>query len=262
MNKPDSSTSQQEDMMIEKPTVWSKEEFLKCFESDWLDAAKDLLKIGIEKSRDSVKDVIMDFIRTGHVDKFKFIIEEGSISPDFDYGLSLIEACKNGQESIVDYLLRSTKLLLPYVNHCLFVASEKGYYKLVKLLLEVEGVDPAAEENKAIRFASKNGHTEVVKLLLNRGKVDPTAEGNYAIRVASENGHTKVVKLLLAVKGVDPTADNNYAIRFASENGHTEVVRLLLAVHRVDPTADKNYAIRYASMNGHTEVVKLFLSEE
>src|ERR1700733_2824750 len=128
--------SEQEGTMIEEPTVWPKEEFLSYLEDRQLDAAKGLLKTGIEKSPDSVKDVIMDFIKTGNVGRFKFMIKNGSISPDFDCGLFLSKAYENGQESIVDYLLRSTELYLPYLNQCLFVASKKGYYQLAKLLLD------------------------------------------------------------------------------------------------------------------------------
>src|SRR3984885_1330189 len=101
-----SSTSEQEET-IAAEEHWSKEEFLKCLEHDWRDAAKELLKIGMEKSPDSVKDIIMDFIRTGNVDKLKFMMEEGSISPDLDDWLFLSKAFENGQESIVDYLLKS-----------------------------------------------------------------------------------------------------------------------------------------------------------
>src|SRR3984885_1851627 len=87
------------------------------------------------------KAIIMDSIRTGNVDKFEALIKKDSISPDFDRGLFLNEACENGQESIVNYLLRSTNLLLPYADKCLFVASEKGYHQLVKLLLNSGKVD-------------------------------------------------------------------------------------------------------------------------
>ena len=41
--------------------------------------------------------------------------------------------------------------------------------------------------------ASENGHTEVVRLLLTDPRVDPAAEDNCAIRYASRNGHTEVI---------------------------------------------------------------------
>jgi hypothetical protein len=65
--------------------------------------------MGIKKHPDSVKDII----RTGNVDKFKFMIKKGRIGPEFDRGLFLNEACEKGQESIVNYLLQSTNLPLP-----------------------------------------------------------------------------------------------------------------------------------------------------
>ena len=58
-------------------------------------------------------------------------------------------------------------------------------------------VDPAANENEAIRWASRYGHTETVRLLLADPRVDPTVNDNNPIRWASENGHTDVVRLLL-----------------------------------------------------------------
>ena len=50
--------------------------------------------------------------------------------------------------------------------------------------------------------ASENGHTAVVDLLLKDGRVDPAADDNYAIRWASYYRHTEVVKLLLKDKRV------------------------------------------------------------
>ena len=136
--------SEQEGTMIEEPTVWPKEEFLSYLEDRQLDAAKGLLKISIEKSPKSVRDIVMEFIEKDNVNEFKFMIEEGPISPDINDGLFLNEACEKGQKSIVNYLLRSTKLLLLYADKCLFVASKKGDDQLVKVLLNSGKVDPAA----------------------------------------------------------------------------------------------------------------------
>src|ERR1700733_7490280 len=95
-------------MMIKKRTIWSKEESLKRLEHDQLDATEKFSRMGMAQFSNSVEDIT----KTGNVDEFKFMIENGSISPDLDNGLFLSEACENGQESIVKYLLQSTKLLL------------------------------------------------------------------------------------------------------------------------------------------------------
>src|ERR1700733_1895128 len=250
-----------EEIVIKTKEDWSEKYFLECLKHGWLEDAEGLLKIGIEKSPDSVKATMMGFIKKGNVDDFKFMIEKGPISPDFDRGLFLNEACQKGQESIVNYLLRSTNLLLPYADKCLFVASEKGYHQLVKLLLAVEGVDPAANENHAIQVASKHGHVEVVKVLVASGRVNPAANENDAIQVASRYGHVEVVKVLLKDGRADPTADDNYAIRIASQNGHAGVVNLLLKDGRVDPAARGNYAIKRATRFGHFAVVELLLEK-
>jgi ankyrin repeat protein len=69
-------------------------------------------------------------------------------------------------------------------------ASENGHHEVVKLLLPVPEVDPAALGNScnsdnsffilfsALVIASKKGHYEVVKLLLNDSRVDPSIPSN------------------------------------------------------------------------------------
>ena len=136
-------------------------------------------------------------------------------------------------------------------------ASQYGYIDLVKMLLEDKRVNPAANDNFAIRLASRNGYTEVVKVLLADLRVDPCFADNHAIRWASKNGHTEIFKLLLKDSRVDLQHEDNYAIRWASRNGHTEIVQLLLADSKVNPAAKNNWAIKWASRYGHTEVVKL-----
>jgi len=49
--------------------------------------------------------------------------------------------------------------------------------------------------NMSFRDAIYNGDTDVVKLLLNDPRVDPASENNNAIRGAAEYGRTDVVKL-------------------------------------------------------------------
>jgi ankyrin repeat protein len=120
----------------------------------------------------------------------------------------------------------------------------------VKWLLD-QGIDPAADDNYAIKLASSNGHTEIVRLLLDDPRVDPAASANYAIKLASANGYTEVVKLLLDDPRVDPSANDNYAIHAASLMGHTYVVKLLSGDPRFDLTANTDY-IRYVSAIGQT----------
>jgi hypothetical protein len=134
-----------------------------------------------------------------------------------------------------------------------------GVTCVVKLLFADQRVDPAAENNWAIRNASANGHAGVVKLLFADQRVDPAADNNFAIRTASSNGYAGVVKLLLADQRVDPAADNNHAIRMASYQGHFSVVELLLADRRVDPSMGDPTALERASGEGYDDIVQMLL---
>ena len=73
---------------------------------------------------------------------------------------------------------------------------------VVQLLLQDPRVDPAADNNYAIRWASTNGHP----------RVDPSAENNLAIRLASRQGDFDVIQLLLQDPRVHPSAADNHAM--------------------------------------------------
>jgi hypothetical protein len=171
-------------------------------------------------------------------------------------------ACRVGDAKFVEAMLN-----LPFIdpaaedNYAIKLVSANGHAAVVELLLQDGRADPAANDNYAIRFASREGHAAVVELLLQDGRADPAVNDNYAIRLASREGHAAVVELLLQDGRADPASDYNYAIRLASANGYAEVVKLLLADPRVDPSTYNNSALRFASENGRAEVVKLLLGD-
>ena len=82
--------------------------------------------------------------------------------------------------------------------------------------------------------AVETGNIDKVRLLLENPEIDPATNNNEAIRVASGRGHTEVVRMLLADPRTNPASNNNYPIRLASKNGHTEIVKLLLADPRTE----------------------------
>ncbi len=104
-------------------------------------------------------------------------------------------------------------------------------------------------------WAARYGHHQVVNRLLLDERVDPAADDNYAIRYAAENGHLQVVNRLLQDERVDPAAQDNDAICCAARYGHLQVVNRLLLDDRVDPTAQDNFAICSALVYGHAEVM-------
>ena len=107
--------------------------------------------------------------------------------------------------------------------------------------------------------AAEYGYVQVVERLLKDNRVNPAVDNNYAIRYAAKNGHAKVVEMLLKDKRVNPVVDDNFALIWAVRNGHIKVVELLLKDNRVDPSAEKNYAIRSAAERGYIQVVKMLV---
>ena len=152
-------------------------------------------------------------------------------------------------------------------------ACKHGTTHLVETLQNEPLVNPAFDDNKAIRNASAHGHISIVQMLLDDWRVDPADYQDYAITWASAEGHLvrefnrlillqlrglnycfsqAVVKLLLSDNRVDP----NGALALAAYEGHFEVVRTLLADSRVEPDSFDNAAIREACYSGKSLQVR------
>jgi hypothetical protein len=68
---------------------------------------------------------------------------------------------------------------------------------------------------KLFQYASSHGHLEIVKYLLsNDHDIDPAADDNEAIRRAVIHGHLNVVKYLISTVLIDPATEDNFAIRW------------------------------------------------
>lgn len=114
-------------------------------------------------------------------------------------------------------------------------------------------------------------NTEVVGYYLNDSFIDPAHENNLALRCACQEGHVEMVRLLLTDPRVHPmqdieNPDDNDDIEdpliLACQHGRTEIVKLLLADPRVDPGEYENQAIQTAIIKGHAEIVELLLQDE
>jgi hypothetical protein len=84
-----------------------------------------------------------------------------------------------------------------------------------------------ATEDELIYAVSSTDNKELVKKILKSG-VNPAADDNYAIKLAAYKGRTEIVRLLLGDSRVDPSAHYNEAINLAAGRGHIEIVKLLL----------------------------------
>jgi ankyrin repeat protein len=98
----------------------------------------------------------------------------------------------------------------------LSLAAENGHERVVKILLEQEGVGPNTVDIKygqtPLSWAAEKGHEAVVEMLLKRDDVNPELADKYgrtSLSWATQNGHEGVVKLLLERRGssLNPQAD-------------------------------------------------------
>ena len=166
----------------------------------------------------------------------KYLGTDTAEMPEEELTERFLNSVIQGDEEGVKLFLEDKRVGQADIVDAFELASHYGHAEVVELLLQVEGVEPAAQENDAIRRASFNGHAAVVELLLKDKRADPAAAESEAIRYASAFGHANVVRLLLQDRRANPTDGENYAIRYAAHRGHAAVVRLLLEDGRVDPT--------------------------
>jgi ankyrin repeat protein len=201
-------------------------------------------------------DIWSTALQTNHDLIVGYYLVKGWIPTNEDF----LTAVKWGADKVVKILLENAQID-PAVdnNFAIRWAAGQGYLEIVRLLLRDARVNSLDE---ALRAAARKGQVNVMRLLLADTRVNPAAMHNLAITQAAESGQLEAVRVLLADKRVDPTDRNDNAFRGAAHFGHPEVVRLLLSDPRVNPTAYNNHAIILAAGAGHHEVVRLLLADE
>ena len=164
----------------------------------------------------------------------------------------------------LQHLLENVNGMPNGVTH-LYIASEKGYPKVVQCLLQAGAAVNQALANGAtpLHTASQKGHIEVVNLLLTaRADVNQaTMNGASPLYVASYAGHVEVVhRLLTARADVDQamtTATGTTPLIVASKRGHFKVVEVLLTAGAdVNQTRNGITPLQLAARNGHEQVVE------
>ncbi len=168
-------------------------------------------------------------------------------------------ACELGSENVISILLKEARInTIDKHNRCLVMAASRGYAGLVEILLESQA-DPRDNDSISLRVASQYGFHRVVRLLLEDGRADPQALESECLFLAAQEGRISAVQLLLTDGRTDPTAQNSRCLRLAAKHGHAAVVRLLLEDGRADPTHVESLPLRLASQFGFGDVVSLLL---
>ncbi|KAF3165410.1 hypothetical protein TWF788_000761 [Orbilia oligospora] len=186
-------------------------------------------------------------------------IEERAV----DGGTAFLEAAKRNLPGHMRALLKAGadfNAQLPDGSNALHIATAKGSYEVVELLLD-KGVDVNAENKSeelrgtAIHIAASKGHLQIVELLLNRG-VDTKICDKALVEAAAKDFHG-IADLLLS-RDIDKiTIDNSF--EQAAVHGHCEVLRLLLKKGATLVAVEDGF--RKAILGGHYQVVEFLLSK-
>lgn len=166
----------------------------------------------------------------------------------------------------------------------LYLASEKGYEDIVKLLLERKADVGICDENStstqrgilppvinyekysSLTIAARNGHLSVVKAILESGVGIESRDGENrtALYAAAANGKSEVVRFLCESKAaVNIYGRNDWTpLTCAANEGHTEAVKLLLKykadleMSHKDENGDST-ALYEASICNHPDIVEI-----
>lgn len=117
-------------------------------------------------------------------------------------------------------------------------AVKRGDAESVRAMLASRAVDPAVNNNEALRRAACSGHIEVVKCLLGCLVVRENAAAsdmlgpNAALRLAAGNGHLEVVNCLLEISAVREAVTCS-ELYWAARECHFEVVKRLVGLPAV-----------------------------
>lgn len=154
----------------------------------------------------------------------------------------------------------------------LMFASLNGHENIVKLLLQIPGINVNAQYvhgDTPLRLAFENGKENILKLLLQIPgiKFQANQDNETSLVDACSSGKENIVKLLLKVPGININDQNNQsgktALIRAASGGYENIVKLLLQVRGVNVNArDRSHgctALMDASCHGHENVVKLLL---
>jgi ankyrin repeat protein len=122
-------------------------------------------------------------------------------------------------------------------NRALSIASSKGHFELVKLLLENNAEPNLVDANKflPIYFATEKGYLNIVKILIKYGSVInvESTYGECPLSRAIKKEHIEIVKYLIG-EGAhwDRGKDNHKPIDYALRSSNNEIVQLFKMLHK------------------------------
>lgn len=256
------------------------EALLMASRRGWTPLAKVLLGKGADpnfQNRERCTALHMAAMN-GHRDMVEALLAKRSIFPieDMKGRTALLQATEHGFGSIMGILLARDEVKADVngwkVSNALLLAAEKGYTKIVELILESSKRDGNFGVNLDIRtpaqktamaLAAANGNGTIVELLLDRGADSSIRDvhGRSALQHAAWGGCDDVVEILLKHKADwgAPDKRQQTALHLAAERASEKVIQLLLEkrANVNAKSADGQTALHRAAWGGSYQVVAL-----
>ncbi|KAL6251161.1 hypothetical protein RBB50_001369 [Rhinocladiella similis] len=164
------------------------------------------------------------------------------------------------------------RMIYPKGLNRLVIAAFCGLECVVKLLLEMDGIDVNSRDDRykgtPLAWAAEYGHEGVVRLLIAKDEVVIDSENSQRrtpLSFAVELGHEVVVKMLLETGKAAADAKSNHGrtpFSYAASRGNERIAELLLGTGQVDPDSkDSNNRtpLFWAAWYGRIAVVKMLL---
>jgi ankyrin repeat protein len=188
---------------------------------------------------------------------------------------SLVWSVKNGVKGTVQQAIAACRNLDPIPESCHYAlrqAAFRGHVRLVKLLVEVDGMNLNGAP-PPLYIAAKCGQSAIVELLLAVADIDPNVKDDLScetpLHIACKKGHGSIAKQLLARHDIDVNARSKQSIsplHLACARGHVSIVKLLLARDDVDLNAvafrDRSTPLMVACRRFNLEIVNLLLARD
>lgn len=94
--------------------------------------------------------------------------------------INFVEYCTTGNVDAVEEILKDETLDVNVMNGSgLRLASQKGYFEIVKLLLEDGRIDPSVQGNYSLKWSLKNEFFDTTRLLMDDTRCLGDAKGYY-----------------------------------------------------------------------------------
>ena len=208
-------------------------------------SVRDVVTTAYQADRDEGSD-LLDLLENLNAESRKATLET-KIKDGDDLATPLVIAVRDGKLDFVKVLLRyeaniearaTIKIDGEAIEDCtaLWVAAAKGYFDVVRLLIEQSAeVDGRTSNNSTpLRAAAIDGHLDIVRCLVENG-ADVNARNNFnstPLMITCHSGQLDVASYLVK-HGANINLqddDGRSCLHYASKRGHVQVVCELLAL--------------------------------